>query len=162
MAFIFILNFIINTILFGIGEFNYPQIVSSTINKLTLKSNKGNFKIIPLKNKIFLGILMLITLVFLSIGLTIFLSILTDSLEKTLGISIALVIAAFTFNIIGNKSSIINLLYPYMYCFYENAISGFYRYNYLWGITMNTILGILFVFISYIKFKNKDFLGARE
>ena len=162
LATMFILNFIINSILFGIGDFNYPQIVSSTINKLTLKSNEGNFVVITLNSKIILGVLMIIALVLLSITLIIFLSIFTDSLEETMGISIVIAVAAFTFNIIANKNSIVNLLYPYMYCFYENVISGFYRCNYLLGIIMNIGLSILFILISYVKFRNKDFLGASE
>ena len=105
---------------------------------------------------------MIIALVLLSITLIIFLSIFTDSLEETMGISIVIAVAAFTFNIIANKNSIVNLLYPYMYCFYENVISGFYRCNYLLGIIMNIGLSILFILISYVKFRNKDFLGASE
>lgn len=162
LALIFILSFIINSLNFGVGNFNYPQVVSGNFNKLTLKANEDNFTVISLSVKIILGILMIIASIFFTIALIILLSTFTDSMEKTLGITMVFIIAAFTFHIIASKESIVNLLYPYMYCFYENVITGFYRANYLFGVIMNIVLGTLFISLSYLKFINKDFLGVRE
>lgn len=162
LALILLLSFVVNSIIFGIGDFTYPQVVSGTINKLTLKANKDNYIVIPMSVKIVLGIIMVTTLNFFTVALIILLSTFTDSMGKTLGITMVLIIAAFTFYIIASKESIINLLYPYMYCFYENSISGFYRANYLFGMGTNTLLGILFTLLSYFKFTSKDFLGVQE
>lgn len=162
LALILLLSFVVNSIIFGIGDFTYPQVVSGTIDKLTLKANKDNYIVIPMSVKIVLGIIMVTTLNFFTVALIILLSTFTDSMGKTLGITMVLIIAAFTFYIIASKESIINLLYPYMYCFYENSISGFYRANYLFGMGTNTLLGILFTLLSYFKFTSKDFLGVQE
>lgn len=161
LIFMILLSFIINSIIFGIRDFSYPHVVSATIKKLTFEGNQDQFIMIPLSSKLILGFLMMVTLIFLTIALIFFLSILTDSMEKTLGISIVIVITAFTFNIIASRESIVNLIYPYMYCFYENTISGFYRANYLLGITMNISLGTAFILLSFSKFVKKDFVDSR-
>ena len=49
-----------------------------------------------------------------------------------------------------------------MYYFYENVVSGFYRYNYPFGIIINLSLGVIFIVLSYYKFLSKDFLDSRE
>lgn len=160
LAIIFLLGFMINSIIFGVGDFDYPQVVSGSINELTLKTYEDNFIVISMSRKIVLGVLMAVALIFFTIALIMVLSIFTDSMEKTLGVTMILIITAFTFNITADMDSIVNLLHPYMYCFYENVISGFYRSNYLFGIIMNISLGILFILISYIRFTRKDFLGS--
>lgn len=157
-----LLSFIINSMIFGIGDFYYPQVVSGNINKLTLKANEGNFTVISLSHKIVLGFVMIIALTIFTVAFIIFLSIFTDSIGKTLRITMVFILAAFTFHVIAGKESLVNLWYPYMYCYYDNVISGFYRSNYLFGLVMNISLGILFIFISYFKFTGKDFLGVRE
>ena len=53
LVFMFLLNFIINSIIFGIGDIRYPHIVSDTINKISLKGNQGNFLAISLWNLVF-------------------------------------------------------------------------------------------------------------
>ncbi|NLX61882.1 MAG: ABC transporter permease subunit [Tissierellia bacterium] len=162
VAILFLLSFIINSIIFGLGDFTYPQVVSDTINKLSLKGNEGSFTVISLGHKIALGVIMTFALILFTVALIVFLSIFTDSLEKTLGITMVLIIAAFTFHIIASKESALNLFYPYMYCYFENIISGFYRSNYMLGIIMNIGFSVFFIFISYLKFTRKDFLGFRE
>src|SRR5690606_1361017 len=109
-----------------------------------------------------LGVIMTFALILFTVALIVFLSIFTDSLEKTLGITMVLIIAAFTFHIIASKESALNLFYHYMYCYFEIIISGFYRSNYMLGIIMNIGFSVFFIFISYLKFTRKDFLGFRE
>jgi len=159
LAVVLLLGFLINSFIFGIGDFNYPQVVSGSINELTLKTYENNFTVISMSRKILLGVLMIVALIFFTIALIMMLSIFTDSTEKTLGVTMILIITAFTFNITADMESIVNLLHPYMYCFYENVISGFYRSNYLFGIIINIGLGMLFILISYFRFTRKDFLG---
>lgn len=161
LSFIFLIVFTINSIIFGIGDFSYPHIVSDTISKVVLEGNQGSFTAIPLRTKLLLGVFMFISLLILTISLIFILSVFTDSMEVTLGISIVIAIAAFTFKVIATKDSIINFIYPYMYCYYESVISGFYRANYLFGIIMNSLLSISFILLSLSKFIKKDFLGSK-
>lgn len=156
------LNFIINSMFFGIGSFSYPEFVSKTINKLTLQGSEGEFIAITLGYKLIMGLLIVAVFIFSTISLITFLSLFTDSLEKTLGVFSILTITAFTLKTIVSKNSIANLIYPYMYYFYENVVSGFYRYNYPFGIVINFSLGVIFTVLSYYKFLSKDFLGSRE
>jgi len=159
LSVVFLLVFITNSIIFGVGDFDYPQVVSGSINRLTLKANEDDFKVISMGTKIVLGVIIIAALIFFTVALVMLLSIFTDSTGKTLGVTMFLIITAFTFNMISDMESIINLFHPYMYCYYENAITGYYRSNYLFGIVLNIGLGIVFIFISYFKFTGKDFLG---
>ena len=73
-----------------------------------------------------------------------------------------LLVLAFIFNNFVGKESIINLIYPYSYLFIKNSIELNNRSNYLFGILLNSFLSIGLLILSYYKFINKDFLGAKE
>lgn len=162
ISLILLFNFAINSLIFGIGDFNYPEVVSGNLFKLSSIDSEGNFMIISLREKILLGINMTILLVLFSISLITALSIFTDSMSKTLGVSTIIIISTITFKLTVSKSSIINLIHPYMYTFLDNVVSGFYRSNYLFGIIINVILSTVLIILSYFKFIKKDFLGAAD
>lgn len=157
-----ILNFIINSAIFGIGDMNYPIITSDSIKKLSLGEKNGELLLIPTWQYILMGYGELLPILFFTIGLIMFVSIYFDSNSKTLGVSVMLLLLAFVFTNLFSKESILNLVYPYSYLFTRNIIEAKVRSNFFFGILLNSSLSIVLLILSYYKFVNKDFLGAKE
>ncbi len=162
MALGVILNFFILSVIYGVGNMNYPFITNESIKHISFNNQYGEYIILPLWKFAILGFGLLIPNLICTIALIIFISIFTDSNRKTLGISIMLLVLAFIFDNFLEKQSIVNLIYPYSYLYVRNSIELNTRSNYLFGILLNSLIGIGLFVMSYYKFVRKDFLGARE
>lgn len=157
-----LLNFITTSIIFEIGDINYPFITMDSIKTISLSGGYGEYIILPLWKYFIMGIILLLPIILFTMGLIMFVSIFTDSSAKTLGFPIMLLVLGFIFNNFVPKESIVNLIYPYSYLFIKNAIEINNRSNYLFGFLLNLSLSILLFMFSYYKFINKDFLGEKE
>lgn len=155
-------NFVIVTLVNGIGDMNYPFIKCENIKKLSLRENPRDIMIIPLWEYVIRGFGLLVPIIFFTIALVISISIFTDSSTKTLGISIILLVLLFMFNNFVSSQSTVNLIYPYSYLYMRDVIETRTYSNYAFGILLNTILTISLFIVSYYKFIGKDLLGAKE
>lgn len=157
-----ILNFVIVSIIYGVGDMNYPLITGEVIKGISFSGNHGRYIILPLWKYVILGFSLLIPIMLFTIAVVIGISILTDSNSKTLALSIMLIGLAFIFKNFVSRQSIVNLIYPYSYLFVRDVIELKNYSNYLLGILLNTLIAIGLFIMSYHKFIHKDFLGARE
>lgn len=157
-----LLNFIIISVIYGIGNMRYPFITSENIMNISFSISHREYVILPLWKYAVMGFGLLLTIVIFTISLVMCISIFVDSSTKTLGFSMILLVLAFIFNNFVPKESIVNLIYPYCYLFIRNVIEINNRSNYLFGVLLNSLLTIGLFIISYNKFINKDFLGAKE
>lgn len=157
-----LLNFIIISTIYEIGDMNYPFVTRENIKDLFFGGNDIGYSILPLWKFVLMGFVLLLPILLLTIALIMCISIFLDSGTKTLGFSIMLLVLAFIFNNFISKKSIVNLIYPYCYLFIKNVIEVNTRSNYLFGILLNISITILLFIMSYRKFIYKDFLGARE
>lgn len=157
-----LLNFIIINIIFELGNMNYPFFTMESIKTITFSGGFGEYMVLPLWKYFILGLILLFPIILFTIAFIMFISIFTDSSSKTLAFPIMLLVLAFIFNNFVGKQSIVNLIYPYSYLFIKDSIELNNRSNYLFGILLNSILSIGLFSISYYKFINKDFLGAKE
>lgn len=157
-----ILNFGILSIIYGIGNLNYPFITNEIVKHISFSNVHGEYIILPLWKFVVMGFGLLVPIIIFTITLIIFISIYTDSNKKTMGFSIMLLVLAFIFNNFLTRQSIVNLIYPYCYLYIRNAIEINNRSNYLFGIILNSLMSIGLFMMSYYKFIRKDFLGAKE
>lgn len=157
-----ILNFGILSIIYGVGNMNYPFISAESIKHISFSNVYGEYIILPLWKFVIMGFGLLIPILICTIALIISISIFTDSNRKTIGISIMLLVLAFIFHNFLTKKSIVNLIYPYSYLYARDAIELNTRSSYLFGILLNSLIGIGLFIMSYYKFVQKDFLGAKE
>lgn len=156
-----ILNFAVVNTIFEMGNLNYPFVSMESIKAISFNGGYGDFIILPLWKCFIMGLVLLLPIVLFTISLIMFISIFTDSSGNTLGFPIMLLVLAFIFNNFLPKESIVNLIYPYSYLFIKNAMEINNRSNYLFGILLNLLLSIGLFILSYYKFLNKDFLGAK-
>ena len=157
-----VLNFIIVSIFYGIGNMNYPFITNESISSISFSASHGEYIILPLWKYIIMGFGLLLPILLFTISLIICISIFSDSSTKTLGFSIMLLVLAFIFNNFLSDQSIVNLIYPYCYLFVRNVIEVNNQSNYLFGILLNGLMAIVLFIMSYNKFVHKDYLGAKE
>ena len=157
-----LLNFIIVSAIYGIGDMNYPFVTRGNIKSLAFSTSNIGYSILPLWKFVLRGFILLLPILLLTITLIICISIFLDSSTKTLGFSIMLLVLAFIFENFLDKQSIINLIYPYSYLYIKNVIEVNNRSNYLFGIILNISMTIILFIMSYKKFIYKDFLGAKE
>lgn len=157
-----ILNFAIVSIIYGVGDMNYPFITGEAIKSISFSGNHRKYIILPLWKYVTMGFALLIPILFFTVSVIMGISILTDSNSKTLGFSIMLIGLAFIFKNFVSRKSIINLIYPYSYLFVRDVIELESYSNYLLGILLNILMAIGLFIMSYHKFIHKDFLGARE
>lgn len=155
-----VFNFIVLTLMGGVGDWQYPMMSNVSLMGLSLNSLTPNLLILPLWKYVLMGFILLIPLTLFTVMLIFYVSIATDSNNKTIGIIIILIFMAFVFSTFLSEESVINLWYPPSYIFMEKVISVENRTNYGIGILLNSIGTIILFFLSYNKFKSKDFLGA--
>lgn len=156
------LNFIINTILNGIGDFKEPLSVTENINKICLNNKNIEFKIISIGKSIILSIILFLAVVFCNIGFISLLSLFTDSTVRTMGIEISLLILFLLLRKFVLSNNLIHALSPLSYIFTQDVLTEKYNTNFNFGILLNLALTGIFLFISYRKFNSKDFLGSRS
>lgn len=157
-----IVVFTIMSIIYGVGNIDYPFVTSTSIKNISFGGNQGEYIILPLWQYVIMGLGLLLPIVLFTIALIMCISMLSDSSTKTLGFSIFLLVLAFIFNNFISKQSIVNLIYPYCYLYMKNVIETNNRSNYIFGILLNSVIASLLFIISYYKFTHKDFLGAKE
>lgn len=157
---ILVVNFLVNTILNETGDFREPIAVSENISSLFLNKENIDFKIISTGKHILLSIILFLTVIFFNIVFISFLSVFTDSITKTMGIEILMIMLSLLFRKFVSPNSIIHGITPFSYIFTEDVLINRYNTNYIFGILLNLILSGILLFISYKRFKNKDFLGS--
>ena len=143
------------------GDFKEPIAVSENIGRLSINKENTDFEIIPTGKYIFLSIILFLAVIFFNIIFISFLSVFTDSLTKTMGIEILMIILALLFRKFVSPNSTIHGITPFSYIFTEDVLINRYNTNYIFGILLNLSLSGILLFISYKKFRNKDFLGSR-
>ena len=77
-----------------------------------------------------------------------------------MGIEILMIMLSLLFRKFVSPNSIIHGITPFSYIFTEDVLINRYNTNYIFGILLNLILSGILLFISYKRFKNKDFLGS--
>lgn len=154
------LNFIVFNFLGGTGNWQYPIMAKQSLMMISFNSLASELLILPLWKYVLMGFLLLLLLTLFTVMLVLYISISTDSNSKTMGILVMLIFLAFIFGSFSSESSVVNLWYPHSYLFMEKVIGVQNRSNYAIGILINTIGSIILFILSFLKFKNKDFLGA--
>lgn len=155
------INFLINTILNGPGDFNEPYIASGNISKISLNNENIEFKIMLISKSILLKVVLFIVVIIFNISFISMLSIFTDSTAKTVGIEIALILLCLLFREFLSPDSIIHAITPFSYIFTEDILIEKYNTNYILGILLNLSLSAILLTIGYKKFANKDYLGSK-
>ena len=156
------INFLINTIINGTGDFGEPVAVSENINKISLSNENIEFEIISTGKNILLSVALFSVVMFFNITLISFISIFTDSTTKTMGISIILIILYMFFREFLPLDSIIHGVSPFAYIFTEDILIEKYNTSYILGILLNLGLSIILLITGCRKFVNKDFLGSKD
>lgn len=151
-------NFIIYTIMGGVGNWQYPMMSKESLMGVSLNSIASDLLIIPLWQYVLMGFILLTVVTIFTVLLILFTSIRTDSSNKTIGMTLIFIFLAFVLSMFLSESSIVNLLYPLSYLFTEKVLSVTNRSNYLIGILLNGIGSIILFTLSYRKFVSKDFL----
>lgn len=154
------LNFVVFRFLGGMGNWQYPMMAKESLMMISFNSLASELLILPLWKYVLMGFLLLLLLTLFTVMLVLYISISTDSNSKTMGILVMLIFLAFIFGSFSSESSVVNLWYPHSYLFMEKVIGVQNRSNYAIGILINTIGSIILFILSFLKFKNKDFLGA--
>jgi len=155
-----VLNFIIYTIIGGIGNWQYPMMAKESLMGLSLNSLASDLLILPLWQYVFMGFMLLIPITLFTVMLILYVSIVTDSNSKTIGMMVVVIFMSFAFGSFLSEGSAINLWYPHSYLFSEKVIGVENRSNFGIGVLINSIGAISLFALSYRKFKEKDFLGA--
>lgn len=154
------LNYIAYTVMGGAGNWQYPMMSKESLRGLSLNSLESGLLTLPLWKYVLTGFILLIPLIIFTVMLILYISIATDSNNKTIGVIVVLIFLAFVFGSFLSEDSAINLWYPYSYLFLDKVISVGNMSNYFMGILINSIGAIMLFVLSYNKFKSKDFLGA--
>jgi ABC-type transport system involved in multi-copper enzyme maturation permease subunit len=152
---------LIGTIVNGIGSNKAPFVASENIMNLSLTNEETGFQMITISKNIRLSIIAILTVLLLNISIIGFLSIHTDSLTKTLGIEIILILLTVIIRHFVPMDQIIHGLNPFSYLFTQDIITQRINGNYLLGILLNLGLSVVLILLSYQKFNKKDFLGAK-
>lgn len=155
-----LVNFTICSLIGGIGDWSYPLMSRISLNTLTLNGMEEPLLIVPLWEFVIRAFILLLPLILFNVIVIFTISILTDSNITTLGLTVIIVLISFSFNAFLEKTSAINLWYPYSYLFIEDVFEVSNRSNYLMGLILCSLGGILSFVVGYIKFVKKDFLGV--
>lgn len=158
--FLALLSYIIYAKLGGVGDWQYPLMSKEGLMEISFNSLQSNMLILPLWKYVLMGFFLLIPMVIFTVMLVFYISIATDSNNKTIGIGIVLIFLAFVLGSFLPKESIVNLWYPYCYLYLDKVLTVSSRGNYFIGILMSIIGSIILFVLSYSKFSRKDFLGA--
>lgn len=155
------INLLVNTILNSLGDFSEPVVVSENIGKITLNRDNVEFKIISIGKNILLSMGLFLAVTFFNIGFISVLSTYTDSVSKTIGIEVLLILLSLLLRKFVLPNSITHLLTPFSYIFAQDVLVQRYNTSYILGILIGLVVSAILLFISYKKFENKDFLGSK-
>lgn len=166
IAFIFLLllgvNFIVNSIINGIGNLSYPFAASRNIKRISLNNKPTDFIIITIRTNIIMSLLLIFTVLFFNIILISFLSVYTDSTTKTVGIVLILIMITLLLREFFPPDIIAQSFIPFTYIFTQDILIGKINVNYIIGIILNISLSLILLIASSQKFIRKDFLGSKE
>lgn len=102
-----------------------------------------------------------ITGIYFVVALTFLISVFTDSSHKTIGMMTLLFVMTFIFNSLMGMNFTSHMFFPTSYLYPENVLQVKTLTNFSLGVVLNAGLGSILLLISFIRFKNKDFLGAK-
>ena len=151
-------NFIIYTIIGGVGNWQYPMMSKESLMGISINSIASDLLILPLWQYVLMGLILLTLVTIFTVLLILYISIRTDSSNKTIGMTLIFIFLAFVLSMFLSENSIVNLWYPLSYLFIEKVLSVTNRSNYFIGILLNGIGTIIILVLAYRKFISKDFL----
>ncbi len=155
------INFIVNSVINGVGDPNYPFAASENIKRISLNNETMNFIIITIRKNIIMSILLILTVLFFNVVLISFLSIYTDSAAKTMGIEIILIMLTLLLREFFSANDIAQSFMPFTYIFTQDILKEKINVNYIIGIILNIGLAGILLWGSCRKFVKKDFLGSK-
>lgn len=156
------IQFLLGTISNGIGDINSPYVTIENLMKLSLSGDNIGFKMITEIKAISLSIILIILTIMLNICIISLLSVYTDSVSKTIGTEIVLILLVVIIRNFVFEEHSIHGLNPFSYIFTQDILTGRINSSYLFGVLLNKGFIALCVLLSYKKFNSKDFLGDKE
>lgn len=163
LAILISLFFVVISLTKGLGAYYYPEAIASTKALLSFTSNinhLGDFKIVSRAMFIILGYLLMLIVSLTSMMLAVFISILSKSTTKTLGVFTSIILANFVMNIFLKETSLFMFYFPLTYINIERVIYGELNSSYLLGITMSTLIIALLSIIGERIITKSDLVGG--
>lgn len=165
IAAIILVFFIIISIVYGIGEGTYPQVIG-TLEVLTSLSgnadNIGHFQVVSTNIYLILGYILLLIMMVMTILTTIAVSTYINSISKALGLFTGLIMLNYALDSFLSNKSILRFYLPLSYLSIEKVVGGKVNASYLVGVILATFLSIILSIVSYRKLMKDDLLGARS
>lgn len=155
--------FVVISITNGIGEYYYPEAIASSKILLSFTNNihnLGAFMIVSRTTLIILGYLLMFIVSLSSIILAVFISIISKSTAKTIGVFTSIVLVNFVMNLFLKETSLVMFYFPLSYTNIEKVIYGEMNSSYLFGITMSLLIIVLLSIIGGRIITKSDLLGG--
>lgn len=163
LAILISLFFAVISLTKGLGEYYYPEAIASTKALLSFTSNLnhlGDFEIVSRAMFIILGYLLMLIVSLTSMMLAVFISILSKSTTKALGVFTSIILANFVMSVFLKETSLFMFYFPLTYINIERVIYGELNSSYLLGITMSTLIIALLSIIGERIITKSDLVGG--
>ena len=155
--------FVVISLTNEVGEYYYPEAIVSTKALLSFTSNikhLGEFKIVSRAMFIILGYLLMLIVSLTSIMLAVFISILSKSTTKTLGVFTSIILANFVMSIFLKETSLLMYYFPLTYINIERIIYGELNSSYAIGIMMSVFIIVILSIVGERLITKSDLVGG--
>ena len=157
------IGFFIISLIYGVGDFTYPQIIGLSKGLLASLNSiifLGEFKIISSLEYIIKGYILLFLIATMLILFIISLSILFKSISINLGAFASIFLLDYVLNIFLNFESMFRFYLPLNYMRVGLILSGEINASYIAGIQISLICSVLLLIINCNLFVKKDLIGG--
>lgn len=160
---ILLIGFFIISLIYGLGDFTYPQTISSS-KALLIPSNSGTLpgelEIISSIEYIIKSCILLFLVGIMLILFVINLSLLFKSTSISLGVFASIILLDYVLNFFLDFESIFRLYFPLSYMRVSLVLSGEINASYIVGAEISLVFSILLLIINYNLFTGKDLEGG--
>ena len=163
LAILISLFFAVISLTKGLGEYYYPEAIASTKALLSFTSNLnhlGDFEIVSRAMFIILGYLLMLIVSLTSMMLAVFISILSKSTTKALGVFTSIILANFVMSIFLKETSLLLYYFPLTYINIERIIYGELNSSYAIGIMMSVFIIVILSIVGERLITKSDLVGG--
>lgn len=160
---IIITGFIIVSLIYGMGDLQYPKVIVDydSLKSLWMNMNRvGEFQIVPVLTYILLGYLLLFGVIIMLTLLIVTLSLVLKSIATTIGAFSSILIAYYVMDLFFNSESVFRFYLPLSYMKIEQVLIGQINASYFFGIVISIISSILMLIYSRNIITKKELLGG--
>ena len=163
LAILISLFFAVISLTKGLGEYYYPEAIASTKALLSFTSNLnhlGDFEIVSRAMFIILGYLLMLIVSLTSMMLAVFISILSKSTTKALGVFTSIILANFVMSVFLKETSLFMFYFTLTYINIERIIYGELNSSYAIGIMMSVFIIVILSIVGERLITKSDLVGG--